>query len=216
MINIDLEKAMDYENHFYLSCNPDRIAKLIAHHDLFSKTLNVEGDIMECGVFKGASLCNLASLIKIFGVDKMLIGFDIFGKFPETTFEPDKLTRENFIQQAGTEQSIDIFKLKELLEAKNFTNFKLIKGDVAKTLPQYFESNDAPISFVNVDVDMYEPTKAAIECLYPRLSLGGIMMLDDYGKFDGATKAADDYFKPAGVRIQNLSYRVSPSYVVKE
>ena len=54
------EKAFDYENDFYLSCESMRVAKSIAQYILFEKTIQIDGDIVECGVFKGASFSRFA------------------------------------------------------------------------------------------------------------------------------------------------------------
>ena len=57
MINLpDFSKAFEYENNFYLSCDNSRIAKLLAHYELYKMVVNIPGAIVECGVFKGTSL----------------------------------------------------------------------------------------------------------------------------------------------------------------
>lgn len=62
----DFSKAYEYENEFYLSCDKQRIGKLIAHYELFKMSQNIEGEIIECGVFKGASLVRFAMFRKLF------------------------------------------------------------------------------------------------------------------------------------------------------
>ena len=80
------KKAFDYENDFYLSCESSRIAKIIAQYNLFEKTIHIEGDIVECGIFKGSSFLRFAMYRKIHNVEnKKLVGFDSFDNFPETT-----------------------------------------------------------------------------------------------------------------------------------
>lgn len=83
---------------------------------------------------------------------------------------------------------------------KNFQNLdllnekvKFIKGPVEETLeiPQNIPEK---ISILRLDTDLYSSTKKELECLYPRLSRGGIMMIDDYGYWEGATKAVKEYF----------------------
>ena len=71
------KKAFDYENDFYLSCKSSRIAKTIAQYKLFERTVHIEGDIVECGVFKGASFSRFAMYRKIHNIEnKKIIGFD--------------------------------------------------------------------------------------------------------------------------------------------
>ena len=77
----DFSKAFEYENNFYLSCDNTRISKIIAHYELFKMTMHLPGAIVECGVFKGASLVRFAGFRDLFGnsYSRKIIGFDIFG-----------------------------------------------------------------------------------------------------------------------------------------
>ena len=98
----DFDKAFDYENGFYLTAHPSRLGKCVAHYELFKMVNELPGDIVECGVFKGASLLRFASFQDVFGKqERKVIGFDTFGTFPETDFEADKSHREDFIADAG-------------------------------------------------------------------------------------------------------------------
>jgi O-methyltransferase len=73
-------------------------------------------------------------------------------------------------------------------------NIIFIQGDVAVTLEV---PNDLPerISVLRLDTDWYESTKNELEILYPRLSVGGVLLVDDYGHWAGAQEAVDEYFK---------------------
>ena len=88
----NFEKAFEYENNFYLSSKPDRIAKMISHYELFKLSEKIPGEIIECGVFKGSSLARFSMFRDLFSnsLSKKIIGFDAFGKFPETKFQNDK------------------------------------------------------------------------------------------------------------------------------
>ena len=98
----DFDQKFNYENDFYLSCESSRIAKSIAQYKLFEKTANIKGDIVECGVFKGASFSRFAMFREILNIDsKKIIGFDSFDDFPETKLAEDKDLRDKFILEAG-------------------------------------------------------------------------------------------------------------------
>ena len=56
------------------------------------------------------------------------------------------------------------------------------------------------ISLLRLDTDWYESTRLGLEILYPRLSIGGVCILDDYGHWLGARKAVDEYFAATGAR----------------
>ena len=215
----DFAKSFQYENNFYLSSDVNRMAKAMAHYDLFKYTIDVPGAIVECGVFKGASLVRFAAFRQLLTnpLAKKIIGFDAFGEFPETEFDGDKKWREKFVTDSG-EQGISEEQLLQVLKHKKCDeNVDLIKGDVVKTIPEYLKKHpELKISFLNIDVDVYEPTKAALEHLYPLVSKGGVILLDDYANvFPGANKAVDDYFKDKDVTIKRLPYCVTPCYVIK-
>lgn len=215
----DFKKAFDYENNFYLSSDINRTGKILAHYELFKKVLEIPGAIIECGVFKGASLARFAVFRELFGnsFSKKIIGFDTFGEFPETNYEPDKLVRDNFIKTAGKD-SISVDQMMKVLIHKKCDQFvELVKGDICKTVPKYVEENpQIKISLLNLDTDIYEPSVTTLKYFWSRITTGGILILDDYGTFPGETKAVDDYFKDKPVKIQKFSFCMSPCYIIKE
>lgn len=220
MINLpDFSKAWEYENNFYLSCNTQRISKLFAHYELFKMSIDLPGSIVECGVFKGCSLTRFVMMRQMFGGDftKTVIGFDIFGRFPETNFQDDISARMKFVESAGDE-SISKEQMYQVLATNNLDKgVDLIEGDITQTVPEYVKDHPAlKISLLNLDTDIYEPAVTILEYLYPRIVKGGILILDDYGVFPGETKAVDDYFKGTNIIIRKFPYAMTPCYIVKD
>jgi len=193
------------------------MAKTIAQYKLFEKTVSVDGDIVECGVFKGASFSRFAMFRKIIGLEKKsLIGFDTFDSFPEAEYDQDKVLRKNFISSAG-DKSISKTQLEEvLINKKCDNNTILIQGDITKTIPEFVDINNLKISFLNLDVDIYEPTVVILKYLYPLISTGGIIMLDDYNTFPGETKAVDEYCNGKNIKINEPTFPNTPHFIVKE
>lgn len=215
----DKNEAFNYENNFYLSCDNSRIAKLVAQYELFKLSIKIPGVIIECGVFKGISLLRFAHFREILGVSelKTIVGFDTFDAFPESRYTPDNNLLQQFVESAGS-MSIGKNQLTEVLKGKGIDrNISLIEGDVSKTIPEFIRNNpELTISFLNLDVDLYEPSKVIIENLFPYLATGGILLLDDYKKFPGETKAADDYFRDKDIEIKRFPYVKSPYYIIKK
>jgi len=148
---------------------------------------------------------------------RKIVGFDIFGKFPETNFEKDKVALKKFIKSAG-EMSISIEELKKVLNYKKIQNFELVKGDILETVPEYVERNpQLKISLLHIDTDIYEPSKIILENLYDKVVRGGVIILDDYGTFPGETKAVDDFFADKEVKIRKFPFsQATPSYILKD
>jgi hypothetical protein len=78
-----------------------------------------------------------------------------------------------------------------------------IKGKVEETIPQHAPPQ---IALLRLDTDWYESTYHELLCLYPRLSPGGVLIIDDYGHWAGAKKAVDQYF--AEHNLHPLLHRV--------
>ena len=214
----NFEKAFEYENNFYLSCGITRISKILSHYEIYKMIKEVPGEIIECGVFKGASYLRFAMFREIFGnpFSKKIIGFDTFSKFPETTFQDDNKARNKFINSAGSD-SISKEQLLKILDNKGLNkHVDLIEGDITETVPSYVKANpELKISLLNLDTDIYEPAVTILEHLYPKITKGGILMLDDYGTHPGETKAVDEYFKNKTIEIKKFSFAMTPCYIIK-
>ena len=214
----NFEKAFEYENNFYLSCDITRISKILSHYEIYKMIKEIPGEIVECGVFKGASYLRFAMFREIFGnpFSKKIIGFDTFSKFPETTFQDDDKARSKIIDSAGSD-SISKEQLVKILDNKGLNkHVDLIEGDITETIPSYVKATpELKISLLNLDTDIYEPAVTILEHLYPRITKGGILMLDDYGTHPGETKAVDEYFKNKTVEIKKFPFAMTPCYIIK-
>jgi hypothetical protein len=212
------ERCFEYENGFYATAHPSRFSKFISHLEFFKQTGTVRGEIVELGVFKGNSFFRWIKFRDLLENtnSRKIIGFDSFGDFPEAGFEADKNKRAAFISETNGGESISLEEMRQLLLQQRLDkNVELVKGDILKTLPAYIKANPhLKISLLHIDVDLFEPTKLALELLFPLVVKGGIIVLDDYGAFAGANKAIDDYFKD-NVEIKKLPYAHAIAYVVK-
>jgi O-methyltransferase len=85
-------------------------------------------------------------------------------------------------------------QVRETLRTAGYADERLhfVRGPVEETLPQ-----NAPgeLALLRLDTDWYESTRHELEHLYPRLSDGGVLIIDDYGHWDGARRAVDEYFR---------------------
>ena len=213
-----IKDSYNYENNFYLSCNTQRIGKFLTQYELFKMSANILGSIVECGIFKGNSLIRFASFRNLgISKSKKILGFDMFGEFPETNFQEDKKMRKLFIKQSGPVGISKQQLIKVLKQKKIYQKIELIKGNIVQTIPNYVKKHPKlKISFLNLDTDTYEPAKIILEYLYPKITKGGILLLDNYGFWPGETKAVDEYFKNKNVKINKSAFSNTPSYIIKE
>lgn len=206
-------------NSMLLSQDIDRIRKLLVRYELFKKSLNVPGDIIECGVFKGVGLMYWLKLLKIYapGEKKRVIGFDTFSKFSSQLKNFEKNSAKKYIKEANF-KGIDHKKLLSLTKKNGFDNCVLVKGEIKNTVKNFLEKNKGlRISLINIDFDTYSGTKAVLENLYNRVSRGGIIILDEYGKSGwGESDAVDEFFKKKKIKIQSVRYSSQPTaFIVK-
>ncbi|ADO77994.1 TylF/MycF/NovP-related O-methyltransferase [Halanaerobium praevalens] len=220
IFDFNLDKSYEYENGFYLTSKVERLAKLISHYELYKSIIDLPGNIVECGVFKGASLIRFSSFREMLEnyYSRKIIGFDIFGEFPRPNkaSENDIEFIEKFENNAGN--GISVEELDKILKHKNFRNYELVKGDIIKTIPEYLIKNpELKISLLHIDVDVYQPTKFVLENLFDKVVKNGLIVLDDYGKVAGATKAVDEFLDKKEVNkvIKKHSISHVPAYIRK-
>lgn len=163
----------------------------------------IPGDFVECGVWRGGSAMAIALTLLDLGVtDRKILLFDTFeGMTPPENVDV-KIDSGMASDTFATEGEIDghskwLFAgLNEVRSAMESTLYpeEMIEyrvGDVAATL--LGELPDS-ISLLRLDTDWYASTKIELEVLFPRLSFGGICIIDDYGHWLGSRRAVDEYF----------------------
>jgi hypothetical protein len=98
-------------------------------------------------------------------------------------------------------------QVRDTLLASSYPADKLhfVRGPVEETLPA-----NAPgeLALLRLDTDWYESTRHELEHLYPRLRAGGVLIIDDYGHWDGARRAVDEYFdrQAAPLLLNRIDY----------
>ncbi len=216
-MSFEIERSSEYENGFYLTASIERVSKFACHLDLFRRSSGIAGEIVECGVFKGASLSRFVKLRALLEnpSSRRIVAFDTFDAMPE----PGEEDREKLaaFQSVAGQRGLGRETLLDLLSQHRLeTNLELVAGDIRETVPAYCRRHpELRISLLNVDVDLYEPTLVCLEQLYPRVAPGGIVLLDDYGAFPGASRAIDAFFADSGLKIQKLPYAYSVAFVEK-
>ena len=199
-----------------------RLKKIFARYELFKKTISIPGDIVECGVFKGTGHIYWLKLLRIFDEHsiKKVIGFDSFENFTDSILEYEKKEQKKFVKEANY-KNISIKEInKKISKLGMIQRSELIKGDIIKTAKKYTENNKGfKISLLNLDLDTYEGTKSALNEFYKKVSRGGIIVLDEYGKRGwGETDAVDEFLDDhKELEIKSIEYSNQPTaYIVKK
>ena len=218
-VEFESKDIWDAYNTLLLSPDIDRIRKLLVRSDLFTLAADVPGDIVECGVFKGAGWMYWLKLLEIYsrGEQKRVVGFDTFGGFADSLLDYERKSAQEFTSEAEFDgvNSADILNF---AKTAGLENAELVEGDVMTTLPAYVKNNPGfRISLLNLDFDTYQGTKVALENLYPLVSPGGIIVLDEYGKRGwGESDAVDEFFADTRLKISAVRGSFQPTAYIQK
>lgn len=170
----------------------------------------IPGDFVECGVWRGGSvMAMLNELRKMEAMDRRVWLYDTFaGMTPPSSADVEASTGRHaneLLSATPKDTGNNVWCIADVQDVtRNVTTtgypldlIKFIEGDVAETLN---ESTPDTIALLRLDTDWYESTRKSLEVLYPRLAVGGVCILDDYGHWQGARKAVDEYFAALGHR----------------
>ena len=167
------------------------------------KKNNIQGDLVECGVYKGGNIILYKKIIDQISIKKKIFAYDTFEGMAEPGEHDKDLKDVNALETFKKYQSSkvswcysNIDEVKENIAKFGINcenDFIFIKGKVEETL---LEKKNLPekISLLRLDTDFYESTKIELEVLFPRLQPGGVLIIDDYGHWKGSKKAVDEYF----------------------
>jgi hypothetical protein len=170
----------------------------------------ISGDVVECGVWKGGSMMAVAlALMQFKASDRHLYLFDTFEGMPQpraidSRFDGMQASEVFEAHRTGNDSSdYCCSPIEDVERALRTTGYPsdlvhLVKGKVERTIPDHAPKS---IALLRLDTDWYESTKHELEHLYPRLQRGGILIIDDYGHWQGCKAAVDEYFNKTRQRI---------------
>ncbi|MEK9643931.1 MAG: TylF/MycF/NovP-related O-methyltransferase [Alphaproteobacteria bacterium] len=204
---------------FHYDCDTARIQKVLARHYLFLDVRDLPGHIVDAGVFKGASTLLFAHMLKIYAPHsrRKVIGFDTFTETFEDAQEFESGRAAEFMEHYAPDMKS---KLEGIIAAQGLTDqCELVAGDISQTLPQYVEdSRGMRISLLHLDLDVREPTLAALRASYDLMTPGGLIVLDEYGVEGwGESDAVDTFFRERGIRpkIESVPFATTPTAMIR-
>lgn len=162
-------------------------------HHFLRQCADIEGDVIECGVWRGGSASLLRKIILDGGMDKRLYLFDSFEGMAAIDAERDRHDIGDF-----RDTSLDHVKAVVTGGSSGGDDPKGIAVFRKGWIPDTFAGlEDIRVCFAHIDLDLYQSILDALEFVYPRLSSRGIIIFDDYGfaSCPGARKAVDEFFR---------------------
>jgi O-methyltransferase len=170
----------------------------------------IQGDFVECGVWRGGSSLLMAQVLqKCNERERLIYLYDTFegmssptehdkdlnGKKASHILEVEKEDKENSTWCLAT-----LSDVQNNLSLSNLpqNQLRFVKGKVEETIPAILPNR---IALLRLDTDWYESTKHELENLFDIVSPGGIVILDDYGHWQGARKAVDEFLTKRGLNV---------------
>ena len=185
---------------------------------LLGQTLQVDGEVAECGVYRGATLITVGLHLAQTGTAKKLYGLDSFEGFDEAVDHDiqlggaaDAQKRRGGFGETSYEELLNRLKTFGLDR-----NVFLIKGYFEHTLKSL---STRRFSFVHLDCDIYESYKQCLEFFYPRLNVGAIVLFDEYNDppWPGCNQAVDEFLQERPETVQVICRdNYQKYYIVKQ
>ena len=175
----------------------------------------IAGDIVECGVWRGGSSMLAALTLLELGDLRTLWLYDTFAGMTEPGEEDRKWSGESAVDElAGDDREAGAFNTWAFATAEDVrsnmatTGFPsdrthYVIGKVEDTIPAQLPDR---IALLRLDTDWYESTRHELEHLWPLLAPGGVLIIDDYGHWQGARQAVDEFFADAPVLLNRIDY----------
>jgi O-methyltransferase len=184
---------------------------------LLDRACALQGDLAECGVYRGGTLITTGIYLQQKRMTKVLYGFDSFEGFDGSvdseialggSANPQK-RRGGFGDTSARYVSDKVrrFRLEDQV--------KLVNGYMADTLRLHAQRK---FCFVHLDVDIYESYKLALEFFFPRMADGGVILLDEYNDppWPGCNKAVDEFLAGKTEQLQQIERDNHVKYFIEK
>jgi hypothetical protein len=222
--------TLDKLNHFPRFVPRQSLSLFLARQEAFRQALDVQGSIVECGVFFGGGLFTWAQLSAIFEPAnhlRKIIGFDSFSGFPaigDTDLAPGeaagRFKRKGAYAYGAVAELQASMRLYDLNRSiGHVRRIEIVCGDATQTIPDYVRQNEhLVVALLHLDFDLYDPTRCAIETFLPRMPRGAILAFDELNQreWPGETRAVLETCGIRNLRIRRLPFAPAFSYAILE
>ncbi|WP_299074816.1 hypothetical protein [uncultured Paraglaciecola sp.] len=197
------------------------ISYFLARNDIFKEVINLHGNILDFGIFKGSSFFSwlqFSATYEPYNHMRKVIGFDSFTGFSELTSDDMGTDGQDLhIKQAGGMAFTN--GLEEMLKGIQLYNMnrplghvdkaEIVEGLLPTSLKGYLDSHpETIIAMANFGLGLYEPTVEILKLIKPRLQKGSILVFEDLNQatWPGETKALYDVFEPKEISLKRTPF----------
>ncbi len=195
------DPIMDADSEFmriYNHCKPFTMTSKERMYALYKAVsyvteAGIPGDLVECGVWKGGSAMLMAMMS-----ERKIFLYDTFEGMTEPGVHDYSIAGNDAVAEGMSSASLELVK-----SNVQSPNAVFVRGKVEDTIPATVPDQ---IALLRLDTDWYESTKHELTHLFPLLSKGGVIIIDDYGHYAGAKKAVDEYFADKPILLNRIDY----------
>src|SRR5947209_2299817 len=203
------------------------VAKILYLDELYANILQLPGVVMEFGCWWGANLALFSSLRAVhepYNYARRVVGFDTFAGYASVT---EKDGTSEYVTEGAYSVTADYLPhLRAVLDCHEAENpmaqiqkYELVPGDVTQTVPDYFRRHpECVVALAYLDMQLYEPTKAALRGILPHLVKGSLVAIDELNcpDFPGETEAVREVLGFRRHRFLRSQFLPDRTYVVIE
>jgi hypothetical protein len=183
----------DFIDHWQLYVGQENLSRFLTIYDVLKGLGGIPGDVAELGCWQGANLVGMSKILQYLNQNgtKKVYGFDSFEGLTNPVVE------DNFDDNFRGKYKGDLNKLRAAINLYGFdSSVLLIPGLIEDTVPEFINENpETRFSLIYYDADFYAPAEIMFQYLVPRLSVGGVILLDEYGtpEWPGETKSVNEF-----------------------
>jgi hypothetical protein len=206
----DQQRSLCAEVQMYTQTSRERIVTLADAVEYIVRR-DIGGDFVECGVWLGGSSMVIAkTLLRLGCRDRRIWLYDTFGAMPQPD-EADRDVNRDFAGRPPARLSSDtphgayLPAVRTNMESTGYPPdlVSYVCGLVEETIP---ETAPTEVALLRLDTDWHSSTAHELEHLYPLVSSGGVLIVDDFGHFQGARKAVEEYFAERPILLTRVDY----------
>ena len=183
--------------------NPAQLAAMV---ELIERSRDGGGAVIEIGVAQGQTSAFLLEHLRTTDDPRPLLLFDTFSGFTDSSVDLEVQSRGKRREDYNKFRYGDEAIFSKRLTAAGYSNFRTFEGDAAA----FDWSSVGPIGAVLLDIDLYQPTKAILEAIYPHLCAGGGIVVDDCvsdGPWDGSLAAYEEFIAGQGLPFERVGHK---------
>ena len=216
------QEIIDDFNSFIFSKDRNLFCKLQSKHFFCNLTKQINGDIVELGIFKGSGMIAWLKTLEFSDPGrKQVIGFDAFNSaaLVDSINTSDKETMNQLFVNRKFDNTGYEITLANILDNIGYSlnKYKLVVGNVQSTLTPFLKNNPGfRASIVNFDLDLEEPTEYCLNLLWDRIPKGGVLIFDEYGIHEWSeSNAVDKFVDKFNLTLHRTPWAAPTAYIIK-